>query len=267
MSIRLIVEVLDHWQDFGLTAGERSDLIVVAENADGQTRETVGPLHEEYILQRAGKSAAGWKNALGKLMSKKALEYAIRNGREMKGHSGQYAVYRIPELCPDPPHHGYRGKCSRPERVTSEVTQPESKGHLTGDPIDEKGHLTGGEGSPDRWGRVTPEVTPTPVSPVAPQDSSPESHTFDDFWNAYPRKVAKGAARAAFAKAMKRGADPDRITQAAASHASAWKTKDTDPQYIPYPATWLNQERYDDAPEPATAPRSQQSAAYQPPVF
>jgi hypothetical protein len=176
VSIRLIVEVLDHWKDFGLTAGERNDLIVVAENANEQTRETVGPLHEEYILDRAGKSAAGWKNALGKLMGKKALEYAVRNGREMRGHSGQYAVYRIPDLCSDAPHDGWRGHCTRPERVTSQVTQHDDenagKGHLSDDPIDEKGHLRGGEGSPERCEWVTPEVTPTPLTPTTPTTSS-----------------------------------------------------------------------------------------------
>ncbi|MGW4752007.1 hypothetical protein [Streptomyces chartreusis] len=177
MSIRLIVEVLDHWKDFGLTAGERSDLIIVAENANDQTRETYGPMHEAFILQRAGKSAAGWKNSLGKLMGKKALEYAVRNGREMRGHPGQHAVYRIPELCPDPPHSGHKGMCTRPERVTSEVTQShpgrEEMGHPTDDPSSEMGHLSGANGSPDGCEWVTSPVTPTPLSPQSPPLSLP----------------------------------------------------------------------------------------------
>lgn len=177
MSIRLIVEVLDHWKDFGLTAGERGDLIIVAENANDQTRETFGPIHEEYVLERAGKSAAGWKNALGKLMRKQALEYAVRNGREMSGFPGQHAVYRIPVLCPEPPHDGLRGQCTRPERVTSQVTQSEpvdGTGHLSGDPIQETGHLSDANGSPDRWERVTSQVTPTPLSPQPPHLSLAE---------------------------------------------------------------------------------------------
>lgn len=177
MSIRLIVEVLDHWKDFGLTAGERGDLIIVAENANDQTRETFGPIHEEYILERAGKSAAGWKNALGKLMRKKALEYAVHNGREMSGFPGQHAVYRIPVLCPVPPHDGLRGQCTRPERVTSQVTQSETRdgtGHFSGDPIPETGHLSDANGSPDRCERVTSQVTPTPLSPQPPHLSLAE---------------------------------------------------------------------------------------------
>ncbi|MFE5218412.1 MULTISPECIES: hypothetical protein [unclassified Streptomyces] len=172
MSIRVIVEVLDHWQDVGLTAGERNDLIVVAENVNDATRETVGPVHEGYVLRRAGKSAAGWKNALGKLMAKKALEYAVRNGREMRGRPGQHAVYRIPILCPDPPHDGLKGMCTRPERVTSQVTHYEDgtlgTGHPSGDPIARTGHLSDANGSPERCERVTSQVTPTPLSPHNP---------------------------------------------------------------------------------------------------
>ncbi|MGW1399276.1 hypothetical protein ACWCRF_11510 [Streptomyces sp. NPDC002405] len=171
MGIRLIVEVLDHWKDFGLTAGERGDLIVVAENANDETRTTWGPLHADYILERAGKSAASWKNAIGKLLKKGALEHAVINGRVMAGFHGQYAVYRVAVLCPEAPHDGLRGACTRPhdERVTSQVTQPENdpgKGHLSGDPNRRKGHLSDAE-------RVTSQVTPTPPTPLTTPSSQP----------------------------------------------------------------------------------------------
>lgn len=45
MGVRLIVEILDHWQDIGLTPGERGDLIVLAENANDSSRETWGAVH------------------------------------------------------------------------------------------------------------------------------------------------------------------------------------------------------------------------------
>jgi uncharacterized protein YdaU (DUF1376 family) len=63
---------------------------------------------------------------------------------------------------------------------------------------------------------------------------------FQDFWSAYPRKAGKAAAERAWAKAM-------RVTTAeaigAALRAAKWPD---DPQYIPHPATWLNQGRWDD---------------------
>ncbi|WP_435597093.1 hypothetical protein [Streptomyces anulatus] len=156
----MIVEVLDHWQDAGLTAGERSDLLLLAENANDQSRLTWGPVHEEYMLHRANKSAAGWKNSIGKLLKKGVLV------QHAQGHVGQVAVYRLAQLCPEAPHDGWRGHCTRPERVTPEVTlsgggseeghlSDDPQGHSSGDPLERKGHLTGGE-------RVTSQVTPTP---------------------------------------------------------------------------------------------------------
>jgi len=178
-----MVEVMDHWQDAGLTAGERADLLVIAENASDDNRETYprGGIHQEYILKRVGKTAPAWRNAIGKLMKKGVLAYAVRDGRELSGFPGQVAVYRLAVLCPEAPHDGLRGQCTRPERVTSQVTQsvetepvePET-GHLSGDPIDVMGHLTESNGSPHRWERVTSQVTPTPLTPLTPLSSPPQ---------------------------------------------------------------------------------------------
>ena len=177
-----MVEVMDHWPDAGLTAGERSDLLVIAENANDQSRETYpkGGMHQEYILKRVGKTAAAWKNAIGKLMKKGVLAYATRDGRELSGFPGQVAVYRLTALCPAAPHDGLLGQCTRSERVTSQVTQsaePDQTGHLSGDPNPGMGHLTEANGSPHRWERVTSQVTPTPLSPQTPLSPPPQAAT------------------------------------------------------------------------------------------
>lgn len=69
---------------------------------------------------------------------------------------------------------------------------------------------------------------------------------FDQFWKAYPKKAAKKLAKKAFQKI-----NPDekllKIMLDAIENQSkcpAWK-KDNG-QYIPYPATWLNGERWED---------------------
>jgi hypothetical protein len=62
MGIKLMVEIFDHWQDAGLTVGERSDLLVLAENANDGTRQTFGPVHAEYILRRAGTTLGAWRS-------------------------------------------------------------------------------------------------------------------------------------------------------------------------------------------------------------
>ena len=173
MGIRLIVEVLDHWQDFGLTSGERGDLIVIAEHTSDTTRETVVSIHKAYMLKRAGKSAAGWKNAIGKLMKKGVLEHAVRNGRRVTGHENQAAQYRIPHLCPTRSHDGLWGQC---KRVTSQVTHPEDQpgqvGHLSDDPLSQEGHLTGAKRVTSQVGEGHLTGDPYPSSPSSPSSLS-----------------------------------------------------------------------------------------------
>lgn len=64
---------------------------------------------------------------------------------------------------------------------------------------------------------------------------------FDVFWTAYPRRVGKGAARKAFAKAIKL-TDLRTMLEAIdryVAHKPDW-------QHYCHPATWLNGERWDD---------------------
>lgn len=63
---------------------------------------------------------------------------------------------------------------------------------------------------------------------------------FDAFWHGYPRKTAKEAARKAWAAAIKR------VPAAEIMNGLARYTFSTDPQFIPHPATWLNQHRWAD---------------------
>jgi uncharacterized protein YdaU (DUF1376 family) len=72
------------------------------------------------------------------------------------------------------------------------------------------------------------------------------SELFDEFWSAYPRKVGKDAALKAFEKRK-----PDRellgrmLTAVALQKQSPGWLKDGG-EYIPHPATWLNQGRWQD---------------------
>ena len=76
---------------------------------------------------------------------------------------------------------------------------------------------------------------------------------FDRFWHAYPRRTAKGDARKAWAKLAPEAALVERILE-----ALVWQTRQPDwlrdgGTYIPYPASWLRAERWDD--EPVTLPQ------------
>lgn len=66
----------------------------------------------------------------------------------------------------------------------------------------------------------------------------------------YPKRVGRGAARKAYSAARKK-ADADKILAGAQRYAAAMKDKE--PRFICHPATWLNQERWDDDPAALTA--------------
>jgi hypothetical protein len=79
------------------------------------------------------------------------------------------------------------------------------------------------------------------------------SDLFADFWAAYPRRTAVAVARKAWAKAIKR-AKPEAIIAAIQAQVAAGCFPDK--TYTPYPATWLNADRWLDEIDtalPATA--------------
>ena len=67
---------------------------------------------------------------------------------------------------------------------------------------------------------------------------------FDEFWSKYPRKVAKKAAMQAFAKLPVD--EQELAVDTLDTHLNYWRLKETEFDFIPHPATWLNQGRYFD---------------------
>lgn len=101
------------------------------------------------------------------------------------------------------------------------------------------------------------EITNCPSS-LNPSSLNPESlstspkamdrDSFKKFWDLYPRKIGKGAAEKSWIKI-----DPrleSEIMSAVSKQRSCEQWKD--PKFIPHPATWLNQRRWEDQLE-ATA--------------
>lgn len=64
-------------------------------------------------------------------------------------------------------------------------------------------------------------------------------------YRAYPRKVAKGAATKSIRKALTK-VSFDALLAAVDEYARACKQTGKERDFIPYPATWFNQERWDD---------------------
>jgi hypothetical protein len=83
---------------------------------------------------------------------------------------------------------------------------------------------------------------------------------FADFWKVYPRKRDKGHAEKAWPRAVKK-ADEQTIITAAREFAQWCVRTRQEQQFIAYPATWLNGERWLDEladDENATPPDNMQ---------
>ena len=94
-------------------------------------------------------------------------------------------------------------------------------------------------------GGLSPPDDPTHPLPSLPlpSPSIPSAASFAEFWKAYPKKVAKGAAERAWPKARE---------HAVAILADLASRRWDDPKFIPHPATYLNARRWEDE-RPATA--------------
>lgn len=127
------------------------------------------------------------------------------------------------------------------------------------------------ERSNGRGNAISYQLKPHSANPHSPNPHSPEAETpfpntstpltnrnepsladeFNQFWEAYPRKIAKGTARKAFAKAFARnpGLKIDDLLTAVAAYAASV----SEMRYCAYPATWLNGERWMDNLEAKSA--------------
>lgn len=84
------------------------------------------------------------------------------------------------------------------------------------------------------------------------KESIGASAPFDDFWKAYPKREARGAALKAFEKACEK-TTPTILIEAAGAYAA--KRAGQEKQFTKQPATWLNKECWlDDGVAPTPAP-------------
>lgn len=127
--------------------------------------------------------------------------------------------------------------------------QRERDGHgtVTGQSVTERDSPPSPSPSPQ-----TPQPRPHPPGECSIAGATREGPTrteiargFLAFWAEYPKRVGKDAAAKAFGSAMRRITTPDPLETILAGLRRALPGWD-DPQFIPHPATWLNQGRWDD---------------------
>lgn len=123
-------------------------------------------------------------------------------------------------------------------------------------PLDDSGVQSSAvRGATDRGSGVQP-VAPEPS--IQPSLEPPVS--FADFWELYPRKIGKGAAEKSWKVAIKRE-DPVVILARLHERVEWWRRARTEKQFIPHPATWLNQKRWDDELDPIRRSAASQTGA------
>jgi len=91
-----------------------------------------------------------------------------------------------------------------------------------------------------------PLETSVETSARAALQPVPYAGHFIAFWQAYPRKEGKPVAERAYTKAVKRDGTHD-VDFGLGVWLTYWETRN-EPEYVPHPATWLNQARYNDTP-------------------
>jgi Helix-turn-helix domain len=83
--------------------------------------------------------------------------------------------------------------------------------------------------------------------PPAPVSALPGLDPFDAFWDIYPRRAGKGDARKAFERATHRSP----VAEVMAGAARYRDDPNREAEFTAHPATWLNQDRWEDDPLPA----------------
>ena len=103
------------------------------------------------------------------------------------------------------------------------------------------------------------ETTPSPAG------DGGDPSGFAEWWGLYPRKVGKEAARKRYAAARKT-ASAEAITAGLDRAIAHWAAAGTAPQFIPHPATWLSQGRWEDQLEPVDPPAPKPLQPWQQPA-
>ena len=81
------------------------------------------------------------------------------------------------------------------------------------------------------------------------------SDPFELFWSTYPRRIAKGAARLAFARALRKASFED-IMAGVSRYVEYIEARGTEMQFVCHASTFLNQERWEDEYPSLTPPES-----------
>jgi hypothetical protein len=215
-----------------------------------------GFLAEVGLVERGvnGYRVTGW---LDRNPSREAIELKSA----AKGRGARHANHRRWHVETDSPDPANCEWCQKSDQTTDQntdqTTDPASDSVAIGDAKRSDSKETESE---EETESETEEVNPLgrqagrQIEPGSDQDPD-----FCAFWDAYPRKAAKGQARKTWKNlVVKRRIDPKILILAAERYRDS-RLRPREAQYIPHPSTWLNAESWlehqgDDSPEQPPKP-------------
>lgn len=229
MSVQAMTWVLEHSTSTGTT---RCVLMAIANhvNPDG-----TGWVYRDRILAEANCSLDSYKRAITWAQEAGELSRDVKQGAAMKAFVG----YRPNEFT----------FVALADPVGSNL--PPSAGSNL--PPSEGGNLPPSQEEPSKEPSKEPSIPCSPQGPASPTVLD----GFAEWWTEYPRKVGKPKAISAYKTAVARKhVDPADLLAGLRRWAAYWRAKN-EPEFIPHPTTWLNQERYNDEPPPLPKARGQ----------
>ena len=93
---------------------------------------------------------------------------------------------------------------------------------------------------------ITKEFITKDIPPISPKGKTDCSDLFNQFWTAYPKHIAKQSAVKAFEKLKPDEKLLEAMLKAIELQKESKQWEKDGGAFIPYPATWLNQRRWED---------------------
>jgi putative uncharacterized protein 15 len=175
----------------------------------------ISPCYRPYWMKRADKQ----QSSVGARLTSEGWEYCEKN------HLGPHATAAD--------HPEFVLPAERPALIDNLDADAAAYTSVTEPPVEEK------------EGDMLPINTAPPKKP-ARKDTDKPADGFDEWWKQYPKKVSKLDAKKAYRAVIKQGATPQDLLDGLQRHNANWKANNTEPQYIPHPASWLRKGRWED---------------------
>lgn len=154
--------------------------------------------------------------------------------------------------------------------MRSAIKELEGLGYL----VKQQERSDGGRYAESTWKTSDPTESPLTEKPLTEKPTPKKTITkeeqfknnertnsdFERFWEVYPKKTDKGAARRAFTRAVKK-VDVELIIEKARAYAEDPNLPEK--RFVKYPGSWLNAEAWDNGPLPErkeSKPKADQKA-------